>query len=127
MRPRAARRSPSRSAGGSPPRRRRASWPPLIPCRVWTRAEGSSGLLRLPERLVATVLERRPAAEHEQGVRQAVQVGHGVVADVLAALAEGDDDALGAPAHGAAEMEVRRGPAAAGQDEALQDRQVVVE
>lgn len=60
------------------------------------------------------------ARQHEQGVREAIQVGHDLGADWLLAP-ERHRAALGAPAHGARHVEVGVEARAAGEDEALQD------
>src|SRR5687768_10054608 len=68
----------------------------------------------LPERLVALV---RRAGEDEEQVREAVEVAHALAVDLVAAV---DRAPLGAAADGAADVQLRRGGAPAGQHEGLQ-------
>jgi hypothetical protein len=66
-----------------------------------------------------------PAAVHEHQVRQAVHILARMLVDGLG-LAQRDDGALGAAAHGAAHMRLRRGARSGRQDEFRQCRQVAL-
>ena len=66
----------------------------------------------------------RRAREDEQQVREAVEVAHALGVDLVAA---GDRAPLGAPADGAADVQLRRRRRAAGQHERLQVRQLGVD
>ena len=71
----------------------------------------------LPQRLGRPAATFAAAREDEQQVREPVEVAHALGVDLLAA---GDRAPLGAPADGAADVQLGGGERAAGQDEGLQ-------
>ena len=73
----------------------------------------------VPERLGDALLPVLPARDGEEDVGEPVQVAHHFGADRLLA-GEGDDQALGAPADGAGDVEVGGAGRAAGEDEVLE-------
>jgi len=77
---------------------------------------GGGGEVGLPENFGGSEFVVDPAAPDEEGVAEAVEVSDGFGGDVFF-VAEGDGDALGAAADGAAEMEFGVEAAAAGKDE----------
>src|SRR3954470_3046552 len=82
--------------------------------------------LQAPERLGLAALPHVPAAEHVEGVREAVQVANGFGFDLLDAR-QRDDTALGAAANRSREVQVGGGPAAAREGEAAERRELGVE
>src|ERR1019366_7244543 len=83
------------------------------------------GLVWLPQSLGGAGNVAGPAAPDEQGVTQTVQVSDSLRRHAFGA-AQRDHDALGAAAHGAADVEFGIQAAGAGQDEGAQRRHVFI-
>lgn len=77
---------------------------------------GGGGEVGLPENFGGSEFVVDPTAPDEEGVAEAIEVADGFGGDVLF-VAEGDGDALGTAADGAAEMEFGVDAATAGEDE----------
>src|SRR5690606_14965129 len=84
----------------------------------WSGWHGGLGDLPVPEELRRAQAAVRPPRQHEQGVRQSVQVNQHLGPDVLL-RAQCMDKAFGAPANRAGQVQCRGRLCSSGEDEIL--------